>query len=187
MEILSGRNLFLSTNLWRQNVLFLLYYLNVMPPVFYSQKRHQYHESDVKFLPLFPGKRTRVTPVWAERLSDRTDKARARPWNDAAILWLLPPTVWKSRHYWSPAPEGLKLENSWLGPPNIFLQSLFTHSHVPRCTASLFTQGLQKYSLGSVSVQTHNKRLDYVGNVEETRCILMLVSANADVFLTRSR
>lgn len=114
-------------------------------------------------------------------------KARAPPWNDAAILWLLPPTVWKSRHYWSRAPEGLKLENSWLGPPNIFLQSLFTHSHVPRCTPSLFTQGLQKYRLGSVSVQTHNKRLDYVGNVEETRCILMLVSANADVFLTRSR
>lgn len=81
--------------------------------------------------------RMRVIPVWAEKPVDRTGQARARAWSDAAILWLLPPAVlpsslWKSRHYWSPAPKGLKLENSWLGSQTIFtLVAVYTQPRPP--------------------------------------------------------
>lgn len=117
--------------------------------------------------------------------------ARGRARNDAAILWLLPPavlssTLWTSRHCWSPAPDRLKLENSWLGPPTISpIAAVYTRPRARVCGVHHHFSRTARRS-ASLSVKRIN-RLHYGGNVEETRRTLMLMSADADVFFTRSR
>lgn len=97
---------------------------------------------------------------------------------------VLPSTFWTSRHYWSTAPDGLKLENSWLGPPTILSVGVYTQPRAPVCGVHPY---FSAHGLQNPLKQTHIDKLDYVGNVEETSRTLVLVSAHADVFLSQSR
>lgn len=94
--------------------------------------------SELRFLPFSTSWQAHARDTGLAGKARRQDRPGAcSRGNDAARLWPLPSAVllsalWKSRHYWSHAPDGLKLKYSWHGPPSIFpLVAVYTQPRRP--------------------------------------------------------